>query len=204
MFTKMKTIDGAWRAARRMMWGMMLVCGLVSACAVFLSYRQVSRLQGKVYVMVNGQLVAAVAQDRDYTVELRHHVAMFHEYFFRLSPDEKVISDQVGRALYLADGSARREYQNLKEAGYYGNLISGNVSTDVVIDSVRVELDRRPFHFVCYGRQIITRTTSITHRSLITEGDVRTGLVQSDHNPHGFLIERWRVVENKDVKTVAR
>jgi len=35
-------------------------------------------------------------------------------------------------------------------------------------------------------------------RSLITEGYLRNTL-RSDNNPHGFLIEQWRTLENKDI-----
>ena len=37
----------------------------------------------------------------------------------------------------------------------------------------------------------------------ITEGFLRN-VARSDNNPHGFLIERWRVLENKDLKTLNR
>jgi len=42
------------------------------------------------------------------------------------------------------------------------------------------------------------RPTTIATRSLISEGYIRVTDV-SDNNPHGFLIERWNVIENKDL-----
>jgi len=58
-----------------------------------------------------------------------------------------------------------------------------------------------PYHFRCYATQSIIRTTSTVTRSLITEGDLRN-VSRSDNNPHGFLIERWNTIENKDLKIV--
>ena len=35
-------------------------------------------------------------------------------------------------------------------------------------------------------------------QNLITEGNLRN-VSRSDNNPHGFLIERWNTIENKDL-----
>jgi hypothetical protein len=40
-------------------------------------------------------------------------------------------------------------------------------------------------------------------RNLITEGFLRN-VARSDNNPHGFLIEKWTTIENKDLKTEKR
>ncbi|HWJ27348.1 MAG TPA: hypothetical protein VNS32_12455, partial [Flavisolibacter sp.] len=58
-------------------------------------------------------------------------------------------------------------------------------------------------YFRCFATQRIIRPSSITIRSLITEGFLRN-VARSDNNPHGFLIERWTTIENKDLKTEKR
>lgn len=204
MFKKMKNIDTAFRQVR--LFTMMVVSGCVLLC-VFVIYRTTKVLtvnSGKVYVLVNGKLVEAVAEKRNVPVELRDHIRTFHTLFFTLSPDEKAIQQQVTRALYLADGSARRIYQNMKEAGFYNNLISGNISQTIEIENIDVDMAKAPYRFRCVGKQYITRPTSILVRAIVTEGHIRTGLVQSDNNTHGFLIERWEIVENNDVKVSER
>lgn len=204
MFSKMKNIDTAFRYTR--IFNIVFLSGCVIICSFFIFQMNVtlSANRGKVYVLVNGRLIEAVAKDRDYLVEIRDHIKTFHALFFTLSPDDKAIQSQITKALYLADGSAKRVYQNLKEAGYYHNLIAGNISQAIEIDNITVDMSAAPFHFRCTGQQIITRPTSILTRSIITQGYVRTGLVQSDNNNHGFLIERWEITENKDIKTVSR
>jgi len=204
MFTKMKNIEVAFRYVR--LFNILFFFGCLSLCG-WMSYHTghaLAESRGKVYVFVDGRLVEAIAIGRDIPVELRDHIRTFHRLFFTLSPDDKAIQAQITQALYLADGSARRQYQNLKEAGYYGSLISGNISQTIIIDSIRLDMHAAPYRFRCTGRQVITRPTSEVTRSIITQGQVRTGLVQSDNNNHGFLIERWEIVENKDLKTVAR
>lgn len=204
MFTKMKNIDTAFRYIR--LFSLVFLAGCVVICCVmaYSTHQTLSESRGKIYVMVNGRLVEAIAMNRDIPVEIRDHIRMFHTYFFTLSPDEKAIQAQITRALYLADGSARRQYQNMKEAGYYSNLISGNISQTIEIDSIVLDMRTAPYHFRCSGRQLITRPTSLLTRSITTRGYVRIGLVQSDHNNHGFLIERWEIVDNPDIKTTSR
>lgn len=204
MFTKMKNIDTAFRYTRLFNLFFLVGCTLLCCYMVYSMNATLSANRGKVYVLVNGKLIEAIAKDRDYQVEIKDHINTFHTLFFTLSPDEKAIQSQVNKSLYLADESARRMYQNLKESGYYSNLISGNISQTIQIDKIELDMKVHPYRFYCRGEQIITRPTSVLTRSIITTGFVRTNLVQSDNNNHGFLIERWEIVENKDIKTTTR
>lgn len=158
-------------------------------------------MQQKIYILANGKALEAYASERkdNIPVEARDHVKTFHQLFFTLTPDDKAIRQQIGRALYLADHSAKREYDNLSEKGFYVSIVSGNISQKIEIDSVAVNLDQHPYFFRCYATQNITRTTSTVSRSLITEGYLRE-ISRSDNNPHGFLIERWTTMENRDIK----
>ena len=114
-----------------------------------------------------------------------------------------VRSPLFARALYLADGTARRVYDNMKESGYYAGVISANISQRLSIDSIRLDLAGYPYAFRCYGQETIVRTTSVVTRSLVTEGYLRN-VSRSDNNPHGFLIERWTILENRDIKVEQR
>lgn len=204
MFTKMKNIDTAFRYTRLFNLFFLTACTLLCCYTVYSTHATLAANRGKVYVLINGQLIEAIVRDRDYTVEIKDHLKTFHSLFFTLSPDEKAIQSQITKALYLADESARRMYQNLKESGYYSNLISGNISQTILMDSIELDMAEQPYRFRCIGKQIITRPTSVLTRGIVTQGYVRIGLVQSDNNNHGFLVERWEIIENKDIKTVSR
>lgn len=201
MFKQMKNIDRAFRHIRNFSMLVVISCFLFSCFALYKSFRLVAEAQGKVYILANGKALEAFASDRkdNIPVEAKDHVKTFHLLFFTLDPDDKVIQANINKALYLADASAKREYDNLKESGYYSNIISGNISQQIKVDSVVIDINKYPFHFHCYATQSIIRTTSIVSRSLITEGVLRN-VSRSDNNPHGFLIERWAVIENKDLK----
>jgi conjugative transposon TraK protein len=105
--------------------------------------------------------------------------------------------------LYLADVSAKVQYDNLKENNYYSNLISGNISQEISVDSITIDVNQYPFYFRCFAQQKIIRPSTIVTRSLTTEGYLRN-VARSDNNPHGFLIEKWKTIENKDLKTENR
>ena len=205
MFKKMKNIDTAFRHIRSFTLVVIIGCVLICCFALYKSFSLVSQMQSKIYILANGKALEAYASERkdNIPVEARDHVKTFHKLFFTLDPDDKAITANITKALYLADGSAKRAYDDLKENGYYAGLISGNVNQTIVVDSVAIDINEYPYKFRCYATQSIIRPTSITTRSLVTEGALRN-VSRSDNNPHGFLIERWSTIDNRDLKTVNR
>jgi conjugative transposon TraK protein len=205
MFRQFKNIDTAFRYVRSFC--LLIVSGsfALSCFAIYKSYDATEKSKEKLYILANGKILEAVAGERkdNIPVEAKDHIRTFHQYFFTLDPDDKVIQANITKALYLADGSAKRTYDNLKESGYYANVISGNISQSIAVDSVYVNINQYPFYWRCYATQMITRSTSVVTRNLITEGFLRS-VSRSDNNPHGFLIERWNTIENKDIKVETR
>jgi len=205
MFQKTKNIDTAFRHIRLFSIAFIIACVILSVFIAYKSYQLSAQSQQRIYILANGKALEAYAADRkdNIPVEARDHVKMFHHYFFSLDPDDKVIQNNVTKALYLADGSAKQQYDNLKENGYYSNLIAGNISQEMMMDSVVIDTETYPFYFRYKGQQKIIRPTIIVTRNLITEGYLRN-VTRSDNNPHGFLIEKWRTLENADIKTENR
>lgn len=205
MFKQLKNIDSAFKHIK--LFSYLLILGCVGICvySMYASEKVQDRANQRIYILANGKVLEAVASDRkeNIPVEARDHVRMFHHYFFSLDPDDLVIQSNIVKALYLADQSAKIQYDNLKENSYYSNLISGNISQEISFDSVVVNIDNYPIYFQCYCKQKIIRPSTIVTRSLITEGYLRN-VGRSDNNPHGFLIERWKTLENRDLKTENR
>ena len=205
MFNQLRNIETAFSHIR--IFSMILIMACVAICTytLYKSYEMVTHIQERIYILSNGKALEAWSAERkdNIPVEARDHVRMFHLYFFTLDPDDKVIQANVTKALYLADASAKRQYDNLKENRYYSNVISGNISQEITTDSIRIDINQYPFYFRCYSKQRLIRTTSTVTRSLITDGYLRN-VSRSDNNPHGFLIERWNTLENKDIKTETR
>jgi len=205
MFTKLKTIDTAFRHVKIFTIVVVVACCLISVFSLYKSFSLVSNMQEKVYILANGKALEAFASGRreNIPVEARDHVRTFHQLFFTLDPDDKVIKENVGKALYLADNTAKSIYDDLRENGYYAGIISGNISQTITIDSVQVNINPYPYQFRCYATQSIVRPTSIIKRTLVTEGNLRN-VSRSDNNPHGLLIERFNTIENKDINSENR
>src|SRR5688572_29400804 len=191
MFSQLRNIDSAFKHIRLFSLVLILSCVMICGYSIYKSIEMVTHMQERIYILANGKALEAVAAERkdNVPVEARDHVKMFHYYFFTLDPDDKVIHANISKALYLADASAKKQYDNLEENGYYHNLISGNISQAIEADSIMIRTDVYPFYFFYKGEQTITRPSTIVTRSLITEGYLRN-VSRSDNNPHGFLIER--------------
>jgi conjugative transposon TraK protein len=205
MFPKTKNLETAFQHVRVFTLVVIVGCLLLCGFVIWQALRAIDRNQNRIYVLESGKALEAVAGSRreNIPVEARDHVRVFHETFFTLDPDEKVITAHLSKALYLADGSARRVYHGLKEGGYYNGLIAGNISQEVIVDSIVLDMHAYPIPFRCYATERIVRPTSVVVRNLVTEGQLRN-VGRSDNNPHGFLIERWAILDNHDLKIESR
>ncbi|HWW43127.1 conjugative transposon protein TraK [Pedobacter sp.] len=205
IFNKMKNLDTAFRNIRT--FSVICICGSFILCCfvVYKSYSLVGATQAKIYVLANGKALEAYASDRKDNIpaEAKDHVKTFHQLFFTLAPDEKAINSSIGRSLYLADASAKIAYDNLKEGNYYSNIISGNVNQTINVDSVYIDINQYPYLFRCYATQQLTRPTSVVIRNLVTQGRLRN-VTRSENNSHGFLIEKWETIDNKDLSVKKR
>src|SRR5688500_2557008 len=146
MFKQLKNIDSAFRHVRLYSVFFLFGCIAITVYALYTSYKTTASSQQRIYILANGKALEAYAADRkdNIPVEARDHVKMFHHYFFSLDPDDKVIQSNITKALYLADASAKQQYDNLKENAYYSNLISGNISQEMQADSIIIHTEAYP------------------------------------------------------------
>ncbi|AMJ63988.1 conjugative transposon protein TraK [Hymenobacter sp. PAMC 26628] len=205
MFRSLKNIDSAYQQTKTLALLFMVLCAFVTGYAVYASQRSIRDAQGRIYVLDQGNLLEAVSHNvkDNRPVEAQDHVKRFHEFFFTLDPDAKAIEHNVTQALFLADESAKREYDNFKESGYYNNLIQANISQHITVDSVTLNPATYPYYAKCYATEQIIRSSSVTTRNLVSECYLRD-VSRSSNNPHGFLMERWRVLQNLDLSTQPR
>ncbi|MDO1450736.1 conjugative transposon protein TraK [Rhodocytophaga aerolata] len=201
----LKNIDTAFRQSRFLLFGFLSFASCLSMYSIYASRQAINKHLETIYVFDQGSILQAKARNvaENRPVEAREHIRRFHEYFFTLSPDEKAIGATMEKALFLSDESVKKQYDNLKEKGFYNEIIAGNISQNIQIDSVWLDVSVYPYYARCMGRIEIIRTSSVTFRNLIAECYLRD-VLRSDNNPHGFLIERWRVLKNDDIKTISR
>ncbi|SFU19206.1 Bacteroides conjugative transposon TraK protein [Algoriphagus locisalis] len=205
MFQNLKNLDTAFRHVKYLSFAVTLGSLCLSGYLGMKAIQATQAAQERIYILAEGKALEAFSATKkeNIPVEARDHVRMFHYYFFTLSPDENFIMEQVSKSLYLADGSAKSVYDNLRESGYYTQIVSANMNQTVETDSVSISMDSYPFDFRFYGKQKIVRPTSLVTRSLITQGRLRH-IDRTDQNPHGFLIENWETLANETITVKKR
>jgi conjugative transposon TraK protein len=126
-------------------------------------------------------------------------VSRFHELFFNVSPDPKSIDDNMKKALFLCDESAKKLHDNLSEQNFYREMIQGNVTQRVKIDSVLTDLRMYPYRTITYATLIQERATAISERQLITQTYL-VDINRSDNSPNGFLMRDFQILTSKIVR----
>ena len=205
-FKSLKNIETSFKQIRIIAIVFVVLCAGITGYAVWNSFSFAEAQRQKIYVLDEGKsLMLALSQDlsQNRPVEAREHIKRFHELFFTLSPDKSAIESNINRALFLVDKSAFRYYQDMQEKGYYNRIVSGNINQIIQIDSVACNFDAYPYKTTVYAKQMIIRASNVTEGSLDTRCDLRNS-VRSDNNPHGFIMERFEIIENRDLRTLER
>lgn len=184
-----------------MMTVLITVIGCVVICCsiAFWSFRMITSERDQIYVL-DGEIpfLAQRAQlETNYNIEAKAHINQFHQLFFNLPPDNEYIQYTIGKAMYLADGSALKQKQAMTENGFYSDIVSSSAVCSIMCDSISLDKEKKEFTY--YGTQFIKRRTSQIKRSMITTGKLES-VPRSNNNPHGLLICNWRTLENKDLK----
>ena len=205
-FKSLKNIETSFKQLRLFGIVFLCLCAVIAVFSVVKSYRFAEAQRQKIYVLDEGKsLMLALSQDlsQNRPVEAREHIKRFHELFSTLSPDRAAIESNINRALFLVDRSAFAYFQDMQEKGYYNRIVSGNINQRIEVDSVVCDFERYPYRATTYARQMIVRESNITERSLVTRCDLINS-VRSDNNPQGFIMERFEILENKDLRTLTR
>lgn len=205
-FKTLRNIESSFKQIRLFTFVFAVLCFGVVGVVVFKSYQFAEEQRQKIYVLDNGKsLMVALSQDMSINrpVEAREHVRRFHELFFTIAPDKNAIESNVKRAFNMADQSAFNYYKDLQEKGFYNRIISGNVQQRIELDSVVANFNSYPYGVKTYARQFIIRSSNLTIRNLVTDCSL-VNSVRSDSNPQGFTIEKFNVIENRDLETVER
>lgn len=179
---------------------------IFSFVAMFLAFNYAEQQRHRIYVLDQGKsLVLALQSDAilNKDIEIRDHVTRFHELMFTLSPQKQTITENLDRALNLADKSAYDYSQDLAEKGYYARLVSANISQQMVVDSVVFQGNSYPYQVKTYARQYVIRESTISEYSFVSSSQI-VNAARSDVNPHGLMIEKFRVLENNLVETRKR
>lgn len=184
-----------------------LVCAAVIAIgSLVFAFSYVGSNMDRIYILdANGQASAAQAVDAKRTrgIECRDHVLRFHELMFNLSPSTEAIKNNIERAMLMADRSAYEYYADMSERDYYRRLVSANIVQQIVVDSVKVNMNSYPHDMHTYATLYLLRESNITTYAFESIGRL-VEIGRSERNPHGLMLEKFAVIKNEKIETRRR
>jgi conjugative transposon TraK protein len=198
-----RSIESKIRLATTIAIGSLLTAIIITAITSAYAYKQIANARQSIYILDKNIPILAKQTDLQLNrpAEYRGQVDLFHCLFFSLTPDDKYIEYQMQKAMYLVDESGVRQYNNLKEKGYFTSILSSSSVLTLETDSISIDIVRKYFRY--FGKLKIDRRSSTVTRSLITEGYLKD-IPRSQNNPHGVLITGWKTLENKDLENVQK
>lgn len=178
-----------------------VLCSLISCFAIYTNMQS----KDKIYALDNQNNVIVFNQVReDRKAEAEGHFRNFHQLFFNLPPDGKIIQRNISeRALELIDKTGKVYYDKLMQDQFFNNLIVMNITQELQIDSIKIS-NQHPYRAMLWGKIYMIGENSIKEKSLETTGILRNTNHRSTQNPHAFIIEKFQIIENKDLKEYQR
>lgn len=199
------SIVGAFSRMKFLTVAALAISAVISVGAVSIALKYARDSVDAIYVLDNGNAARATrAKDEvQKDLEAQDHLVRFHELLFNLSPSAEAIRRNIDRALVMSDRSAYDYWMDLSERGFYQRLVSANISQQMVVDSVRLDLGVYPYQAHTYGKIYLLRESNIT--SYLFESQCRmVDVERSENNPHGLMIERFLVTRNEKIGTKIR
>ena len=177
------------------------LCLIISCFCIYTTMQS----NNKIYALDNQNNVIIFNQvNENRKAEAEGHFRAFHHLFFNLSPDGKSIQKKITKqALELIDHTGKVYYDKLMEQNFFNNLIVRNITQELHIDSIKVE-NKHPYTAYMWGKIYMIGTETIMSKTLITSGVMRNTNNRSPENPHAFIIESFRVIENKQLNEYKR
>ena len=175
----------------------------VAALALYFCMASIARGQERIYILDKGTALSATLENGDAhrDLETEDHVRRFHELMFNITPNSESIQRNLDRALVMSDRSAYDYWMDMSERGFYQRMVSANITQEIVIDSVKVDLSEYPYPVHTWANLYILRESNIT--SYAFESSCRlVDVGRSPSNPHGLMVEKFTV--NRHEKTGTR
>jgi conjugative transposon TraK protein len=193
-----KNIESKIKLALFVSIGSMLTAVVISVISFSFASTMIQKERKQIYVLNNNIPFLATRSniEDNREAEYRADIAVFHDYFFSLPPDNDYIEKQMKKAMYLIDATGVAQYNTLKEKGYFNNLVSSSSVITCTQDSILLDLNT--LHWKFFGKVKIERPSMRTIRTLVTEGHLQD-VPRTVNNPHGVLIINWKTLENKDI-----
>lgn len=178
------------------------IAAAVCIISVAVSLYFVRKSAGEVYVLDQGAAMEAsrMKNDTQRDLEVINHVTRFHELFFNIAPNVTTINQNISRAMELADESAYKYFNDLKEDRYFSQLININATQQIVVDSVKVDVVNYPYRAIAFGSLYVLRESTVTLYSIRTQCEL-TNVQRSVKNPNGLMMHKFYATKPELIET---
>jgi conjugative transposon TraK protein len=209
MFQSMKNIQSAFSYVKSFTLIIIVGCLSITFYAV-MKTNQISQMSKQQMLVMdtsgNIQTASLTSRANNLEIEGMAHLKNFHHLFFSFDPERAIIQKNREQWSYLADESVVVQFGKMEEQGFFQNVVAGSISSRLDIEDIKIEKTDNPLYlqFGVKGKQRLIRSTSIAYRNLETSGRLRILENRTENNPHGFIIENWRIVDNSTISTETR
>lgn len=200
-----QSTEAAFRRTRLLTIAAIAASAMVSVVSVVCSLHFVEEQKSQIYVLDKGQSLIALQSDGSATrdLEVIDHVTRFHELFFNMAPNANTIIQNVNRALNLSDRSVYDYYSDLSEQGFYQRMVQANITQQIAVDSVTVDISSYPYQARCKAHLYMIRESNITTYDFESTCQL-IDVERSSVNPHGLMMEKFVVTRNESTGTKKR
>jgi conjugative transposon TraK protein len=196
-----QNIDTSLKTMRLIMLFVVVLSFLFSLYMYIDSQNRITEGRNKVYLLSQGNALE-LTRSRDgkdnITAEIKNHIRMWHEFFYNIDPDPVDIKSRISKSSFLIDDSGKLIDSKRNETNFYSQLVSGNISTRVYIDSIIPKLEGNNYSCKIIARLKYIRSSKITEKHLDAICNIRN-VARTDNNPHGFLIENYLLTNQTQI-----
>ena len=184
-----------------------IIMGLVTVITclgsvIYADYK-ISSSEDRIYVLdANYNAFSAMRSNVGLTMEMevKGLVEDFHSLFYTLGPDNEFIKRNMERANHLCDQSGYRQYMNMRERGFYNELVQNNMHSWLMTDSIKFDRNRMEFRYS--GTIRFDRRDGHSYYKLITSGKIQVQ-PRTENNIHGLMIRNWIVEDYSAMRSAS-
>jgi len=177
------------------------ICVVAVILMAVYMFQELDKQTAMIYVMdKTGAISTADKYELDVSgrlFEYEDHVRTFYRKWYAF--DESSFEPNIESALYLIGEVGKKMYQKYAEDNILRTLRQMNMTVQVEINEVYVDMNTIPRTGYITGIQTIKRTRGSVSRNMNCSFEL-WDVSRSRNNPHGVKIEKWTVTNNSVIE----
>ena len=162
---------------------------IFSGILIYNTYKEA--LNSAFAVNTDGSIIPLklVEQKENLEIEAKAHLALFHQNFYGLTPNN--FERNLEKALWLGNTSVDEVYKQKKADGVYNRLLQYSLIQKVISIESQLNLQKEPYAFRTVVQFEVNRGTTVDNYELITTGNLLLVERHYPNNTHGLLISNY-------------